>query len=193
MKKKFTIGNITKVKWHYRNAKYGYQAWGHMRETFDDENCYITTKQEDYGYTIRTFDNTMCPDKFYAYVEINKDNKLHIRNLFDSKHEKGFEQKNTYFRDEIYYDLFLDDTSNLLDAYLALGNVKRDENLILHFSVEYEPTTNIDLDLILYCSQLEQIKSGLEDKLKIIDIQKDMEINKEKKSWFKYSFGNPFW
>jgi hypothetical protein len=185
MKKKFCIGNITNVRWHYRNAKYGYQAWGHMRETFD-ESCYIITKQEDYGYNIRTFDNTMNPDKFYAYVEINKDGKLHIRNLFDSKHEKGFEQKNTYFRDEIYYNLFLDDTSNLLDAYLQLGNTTKDNDWILHFSVEYEPTTNIDLDLIIYCSELEQIKSGLEDKLKIIEIQKDMEINKAKKSFLSF-------
>jgi hypothetical protein len=191
MKKKITIGNITKVKWHYRNAKYGYQAWGHMRATFDESCKTITTYPS--GQSVVRIDDLMNPVKFYAYVEINKDNKLHIRNLFDSKHEKGLEQKNAYFRDEIYYDLFLDDTSNLLDAYLALGNVKRDDNWILHFCVEYEPTTNIDLDLILYCSQLEQIKSGLEDKLKIIDIQKDMEINKKKTSWFKYSIGNPFW
>jgi hypothetical protein len=82
----------------------------------------------------------------------------YIRNLFESKHEKGFSQKNTYFSDDIYYDVFLEDTSNLLDSYLALQNVKRDNKCILYYCVEYEPKANVDLDLILYCSELEQIK-----------------------------------
>lgn len=185
MKKQFYIGNITKVKWHCRNVKYAYQAWGHMKETFD-ENSLITTKNEEYNITIKTFDNTMNPDKFYAYVEINKDNKLHIRNLFDSKHEKGFEQKNTYFSDDIYYDLFLDDTSNLLDAYLQLGNTTKDNNWILRFCVEYEPNHNLDLDLIVYCSELEHIKTILEDKINKIELQKMLNENKANKSWFSF-------
>ncbi len=186
MKKQFCIGNITKVRWHYSNKKYALNAWGHARETFD-ENSYITSNHEEYNYTIKTFDETMNTDKYYAYIYINKyNNKLLIRNLFNSKHEKGFSQKNTFFADEIYYDLFLDDTSNLLDAYLELGNETKDNTLILHFCVEYESNTSIDLDLLLYCSELEHIKSNLEDKLRLIDIQKDMEINKPKKSFFSF-------
>lgn len=185
MKKQFYIGNITKVRWHYSNKKYGNMAWGHAKETFDD-NSYITTNHEEYNYTIKTFDDSMNPDKCYAYVQINKDKKLHIRNLFDSKHKEGFKQKNTFFDDEIYYDLFLDDTSNLLDAYLESGNKTKDNIWILHFCVEYEPNTHIDLDLLLYCSELEHIKSNLEDKLRLIDIQKDMKINKPKKSFFSF-------
>ena len=185
MKKQFNIGNITKVRWHYRNAKYDYQAWGHMRETFDEE-CYIATKHPEYDSIVKRMNDSMSPDKFYAYIEIDKEHKLKVRNLFDSKHEKGFEQKNTYFNDDIYYDLFLHDTSNLLDSYLALQNVERDNSWILYFCVEYEPITNVDLDLILYCSELEQIKYDLQVKLQIIEIQKDMEINKTKKSWFTF-------
>ncbi len=181
MKKQFYIGNITKIRWHYSNKKYGYMTWGHARETFD-ENCY---KKEE-NYNIRTFDDSMNPEKFYAYVEVNNNYNLHIRNLFDSKHEKGFNQKNTFFRDNIYYDLFLDDTSNLLDAYLELGNTTKDNNWILYLCVEYEPTTNIDLDLLLYCSELERNKTELEDKLRIIDIQNDLNINKTKKSRFSF-------
>jgi hypothetical protein len=185
MKKQFCIGNITKVKWHYINQKYGYMAWGHARETFD-ENSYITTTHEEYNYMIKQFDETMNQDKCYAYIEINKDGKLKIRNLFNSKNEKGFSQKNTFFSDTFYYDLFLDDTSNLLDAYLKLGNETEDNARILHFCVEYEQTMDIDLDFLLYCVELEKINSELHDKLRLIDIQKDMEINKPKKSFFSF-------
>ncbi len=185
MKKEFCIGNITKVRWHYSNTKYDLNSWGHARETFD-EDSYIKTIHEKYNYTIKTLDDTMNPDKCYAYVQINKDKKLHIRNLFDSKHEKGFSQKNTFFPDEIYYDLFLDDVSNLFDVYLQLGNETKDNNWILYFCVEYEPTTNIDLDLLLYCSELEHIKSNLEDKLRLIDIQNDLKTNKAKKSFLSF-------
>lgn len=38
----------------------------------------------------------MNSEKNYAYIEINNNLNLHIRNLFDSKHEKGFSQKNTF-------------------------------------------------------------------------------------------------
>lgn len=187
MKKEFCIGNITKVRWHYSNMKYALNSWGHRRESFD-KNFYVS-KQHPHLETAKIIemDESMNPDKYYAYIFIDKDNnKLRIRNLFDSKHEKGFSQKNTFFSDEIYYDLILNDTSNLLDAYLQLGNETKDNNWILHFCVEYEPTTNIDLDLLLYCSELEHIKFDLENKLRIIDIQKDMEINKAKKSFLSF-------
>lgn len=184
MKKQITIGNITRVRWHYVYRKYALESWGHIRETFD-ENSYII-KQHPHleTATIIEMDDSMKTDKFYAYIYIDKDkdSKLHIRNLFDSKHEKEFSQKNTFFVDEIYYDLFLDDTSNLLDTYLQLGNETKDNNRILHFCVEYEPTTNIDLDLLIYCSELEHIKCDLENKLRLIDIQNDLKTNKAKKS-----------
>jgi hypothetical protein len=185
MKKQFYIGNITKVKWHYRNVKYGYNAWGHSRETFD-EKCYTIINNKEENYNIRIIDSSMNSEKNYAYIEINNNLNLHIRNLFDSKHEKGFSQKNTFFRDNIYYDLFLDDTSNLVDAYLQLGNTTKDNNWILYLCVEYEPTINIDLDLLLYCSELERNKTELEDKLRIIDMQNDFITNKTKKSRFTF-------
>lgn len=185
MKKQFCIGNITKVRWHYVNHKYGYMAWGHMRESFD-KNSYIS-KQHPHLETavITEMDTTMNPDKSYAYVCIDN-NKLLIRNLFDSKHEKEFSQKNTFFEDELFYDLFLDDTQNLLDEYLKLGNQSRQDNYLLYYCVEYEPNHNLDLDLLLYCGELERTKSELEDKLRLIDIQNDLKINKKNKSFFSY-------
>ncbi len=187
MKKQITIGNITKVRWHYSNKKYGYMAWGHARETFDENSYIITQNPHLETAKIIEMDESMNPDKYYAYIYIDKDNnKLRIRNLFDSKHEKGFSQKNTFFSDKIYYDLFLDDTSNLLDAYLQLGNETKDNNWILYFCVEYEPTANIDLDLLIHCSELEHIKSNLEDKLRLIDIQNDLKTNKAKKSFLSF-------
>lgn len=183
MKKQFCIGNITNVRFHYVNMKYALNSWGNARKSFDKE-CYIFTNHPVYDSIDTTIDESLKPDKYYAYIEIDINNQLSVRNLFDSKHEKGFNQKNTYFSDDIYYDLFLDDKSNLIDSYLAFENVKRDNNWILYYCVEYEPTANIDL--ILYCSELERINSCLEDRLRIINIQKDMEINKAKKSWFSF-------
>lgn len=162
-------------------------AWGHMRETFDD-NCCIFKKHEDYDSIIAQIDDVMDSDKFYAYIEVDIDNKLHIRNLFDSKHYEGFNQKNTYFSDELYYDLFLDDRFNLLDKYLALGNISRDDNIILYLCVEYDPNNKIDLDLLLYCSKLEQIKTNLEDKLQIIEMQNESKLNKSKKTLFSFFY-----
>lgn len=195
MKKRFHIGNITKVRWHYRNCKYVLNAWGHMRISFD-KDAYISKKYpqlDDENSTeldltmCITMDTNMVPTKQYAYIEINKENRLIIRNLFDSKHKEGFDQKNAYFRDQLYYDLFLDDTSNLLDMYLKLGNIKRESNNCLYFCVEYEAYNNyMDMELLLYCSELEQVKSSLEDKLRIIEIQTDMKENQPKRRWYSF-------
>lgn len=181
MKKQFCIGNITNVRFHFVNRKYALNSWGHMMESFD-KDFYILTKHPVYDSIVTTTDESMNPDKCYAYIEIDINNQLSVRNLFDNKHEKGFKQKNTYFSDDIYYDLFLDDKSNLIDSYLALENVKRDNHWILYYCVEYEPTANIDLDLILYCSELERINSCLEDQLR----SKDKELNKANKKWFPF-------
>lgn len=74
----------------------------------------------------------------------------------------------------------------MVDAYLQLGNTTKDNNWILYLCVEYEPTINIDLDLLLYCSELERNKTELEDKLRIIDMQNDFITNKTKKSRFTF-------
>ena len=191
MNKQFHIGNITKVRWHYTNFKYGYMAWGHSMNSFDT-NFWIT-KQHPHleTATISKADQTMNPDKCYAYICIDESNNLIIRNLFDSKHEKGFDQKNTYFQDNLFYDLFLNDPLNLLDAYLLDAYLKidghtREDNDIIYYCVEYEPCDNlaIDLELLLYCAKLERYKSDNEDKLRIIDIQND--LKKNKKSCFSY-------
>jgi hypothetical protein len=191
MKKEITIGNITKVRWHYVNRKYGYMAWGHMRESFD-KNFYIS-KQHPHLETaeIIEMDDSMNPDKFYAYIHIDKNNKLLIRNIFDSKNDKGFSQKNTFFEDELYYNLFLDDTNNLLDDYLKLGNCSRQEDDLLYFCVEYEPNNQFDIDLLIYCTELANEKTKLQEKLRLIDVRNNLNADSKKKSYL--SFFSYFW
>jgi hypothetical protein len=184
MKKQFFIGNITKVRWHYALRKHALNSWGHMRETFDDTS--IIKKQHPYlkNAFLYELDTSMNYDKCYAYVSIDKDkNNIIVRNIFDNKHEKGFDQKNTYFKDEIFYDLFLYDTSNLLDEYLNLGELNRLNNDLLYFCVEYEPKHEIDFDLLLYCSDLERTKFSLEDKLTVLNIP-NVRTNKRFFSYF---------
>lgn len=97
MNKQFHIGNITKVRWYYTNFKYGHMAWGHKKDSFDEKSYIIKPFQHLESSTIAEMDETMDPDKCYAYIYIVKSDKLIIRNLFDSKHEKGFEQKKYIF------------------------------------------------------------------------------------------------
>jgi hypothetical protein len=180
MKKEITIGNITKVRWHYVNRKYGHMAWGHMRECFD-KDFYISKQHPHLETVIYEMDDKMNPDKFYAYILIDKNNKLIIRNIFDSKNEKGFSQKNTFFSDEIHYDLILNDTSNLLDKYLKLGNCSREENDLLYFCVEYEPNKQFDIDLLLHCAEIANEKTKLQENLRQISNAKS-----EKNSYFSF-------
>ena len=96
MKKAVNIGNITKVRWHYVNMKYDCMAWGYIRKSFDKD--FYITKQHPYLETAKIIEHndTMETDKYYVYICIN-DNKLSVRNLFDSNHKDKFEQKNAYF------------------------------------------------------------------------------------------------
>ena len=130
------IENITRVKWHYVNMKYAPNSWGHSRNTFD-ENMYIVEKMVEIKdkqgnitntYPVRNFDETMLKDKKYAYVYLDE-GKIYIRNLFDSSNSQGFEQKNTFFEDEISGRFLLDDTNNLLLSYLNLGYEGRIKSL----------------------------------------------------------------
>lgn len=155
-------------------------AWGHTKYTFDKQS-YIQLESS----TIFKIDETMDPDKCYAYIYIDDNGKLAVRNLFNSKHKKRFEQKNTYFEDNLFYDLFLDDNSNLLDDYLNLGEKTRLDNDLLYFCVEYEPKHNLDLDLLLYCGELHHTIKNLRDKIRDFEIKNDLKT-KKKSSIFSY-------
>jgi len=96
-----------------------------MRETFD-ENMYIVEEMVEIKdkegnisntYPIRNFDESTLKDKKYTYVFL-KEEKIFIRNLFETSISQGFKQKNTFFKNEISGRFLLDDTNNLLLSYL---------------------------------------------------------------------------
>lgn len=189
------IGNITSVKWHYVNRKYN-NSWIHCKETFDynmyivkqtveikDEEGNITNK-----YPVINIDESMLGDKKYAYVYIEK-GKIFVRNLFDSSNNKGFNQKNTFFEDNISGRFLLDDTNNMLLSYLKLGYEDRiksldDSNDILYYCVEYEVYNNIDVFSLDYCVKLELELKELNERLKSVEkiIEENLLINNVKKN-----------
>lgn len=149
------IGNITNVKWHYMNKKMFKNTLGHVRETYNSDMD-------------MDMDTNMDTDKYYAYISINN-NKLVVRNVFDSNHPKGFNQKNTYFPDELFElgMLRLEDGENKLVEYIQ-GNEHGRE---LYFCVEYTLIEGLTPDIINYiielqitCNQLQQKKSDKKHK-----------------------------
>jgi len=197
------IGNITRVKWHYGNMKYAPNSWGHARNTFD-ENMYIVEKMVEIKdkegniintYPVSTFDESMSNDKKYAYVYLDE-GKIYIRNLFDSSNSQGFQQKNTFFKDEISGRFLLDDTNNLLLSYLNLGYVDKIKSLddkhnhILYYCVEYEVYENVDMFGLEYCVKLESEIKSLNERLKAVEkiVEDKLLTNNVKKNgtWFNF-------
>lgn len=193
------IGNIISVKWHYVNCKYALNSWGHRRDTFD-ENMYIVEKMVEIKdkegnitntYPVRNFDESMSNDKNYAYVYI-EEGKIKIRNLFDSSNSQGFEQKNTFFEDEISGRFLLDDTNKMLLSYLNLGyeckiNSLEDRVDPIYYCVEYELLEGVNMDILCYCVELENKVKELN--VRVTSIEQKIIKNEEQtnKRWFKYN------
>ncbi len=62
-------------------------------------------------YPIRNFDESTLKDKKYTYVFLEEE-KIFIRNLFETSISQGFKQKNTFFKNEISGRFLLDDIRN---------------------------------------------------------------------------------
>jgi len=171
MVKEFCIGNIVDVKWSYRDYI--------IRDYYQINEDKMPKGKIDY---------TMDPNKSYACISIEND-KFFIRNEFDSKDIKGFDQKNTYFEDIgiRFYNLRLDDKSNLIEKYLSLYNETLENNSALHICVEYEPRNDLHIELISYCAKIEHEKLIVENELRIIQSKIDIKRgSNERRSWFSF-------
>jgi len=172
----FKIGNISKVRWHTYLHQIAENNYGHMAETYDEENMVeeiIETKDSDGNitdtYPSIKINDIMDIDKNYAMVSIDIDGNILVRNFFDSKHSKGFDQKNTYFADDIADKFMLSDSNNKLLSYIKLSrpNDKHIKNIdyILYYCVEYELYEGIDLNLLNYCISLERKCNDVNNRL----------------------------
>jgi len=205
----FILGNITKVRWHTRLHKISNYNYGHMAETFDEDNM-ITEKiveiKDSNGnitntYPVTTLNQNMDQDKNYAMVTLDKYGNIFVRNFFDSKHPEGFGQKNSYFEDDIVDKFMMSDENDVLLNYIKLGypQVTTIKNIDhygwLYFCVEYKINDGLNPNLLNYCILLENKYSQIEHRLKDIE-QKIKNDNKESnnkesnnKSWyFKFQF-----
>lgn len=204
----FILGNIIKVRWHNRLHKISNYNYGHMAETFDENNM-ITEEIIDLSGVIfktnpyRTLNKNMNPDKKYAMVSLDKYGNIFVRNFFDSKHPEGFKQKNSYFQDDIDDKFMMSDENDVLLNYIKLGypevtTIKNIDHGCLYFCVEYKINDGINPNLLNYCISLENKYSQLDNRLKNIEtIIKDIVEKKESKvvnkqnsylSHFKYRF-----
>jgi hypothetical protein len=100
----FILGNISKVRWHTYLSKIAINTYGHMAETYDEENMIeeIIETRDSNGNITDTYPSVklneiMDIDKNYAMVSIDIEGNILVRNLFDSKHPKGFDQKKYIF------------------------------------------------------------------------------------------------
>lgn len=184
MKKELLLGNITEVKWHYFSQKFNFN-YCHSRTSFNNKS-YVLRQHPSLDAKICEIDETMNPEKQYAYVFLDVNHNIVVRNIFNSKHNDGFKQKNTFFEDKIYYDLFLSDEANLLSQYLSNREQSKTDNNVLYFCVEYEPnkSNHIDMELLLYCCELEKIKTDIEDRLRLVEIENNLKNQSRKKSLF---------
>lgn len=172
----FILGNITKVRWHTYLHKVSVNTYGHMAITYDEENMIeetVETKDIDGNitdtYPSVKINEIMDTNKNYAMVSIDMDANILIRNLFDSKHPKGFDQKNTYFSDDIADKFMLSDTNNKILNYLKLDNPKHTDikkiGYILYYCVEYELSEGLNLNLFNYCISLERKCNDINNRL----------------------------
>ena len=196
------LGNITKVKWHYCNKKYAVNSWGHCRETFSTEELKIETQMEVKDdqvnimntYPVTKLNDIMLTDRKYAYVYIEK-GKIYIRNLFDSSDSNGFDQKNTYFKDETSGEFELTDTNNLLLSYLNLGYIGEINSLEdrvdpIYYCVEYELLEGVNMNILNYCVKLENKVKELNERVTSIEQKIIKNEEQSNKSWFKYNIFN---
>jgi len=201
----FILGNITKVRWHTRLHKISNYNYGHMSETFDENNIITEETIDLSGVIINTkpyitVNKNMNPDKNYAMVTLDKYGNIFVRNFLNSKHPDGFKQKNTYFKDDIADKFMLSDENDILLNYIKLGyqevtTIKNiDHHGWLYFCVEYKINDGLNPNLLNYCILLEYKYSQLEHRLKDIEtniqdiVEKIEEKIKEKepnnKSWY---------
>ena len=171
----FIIGNISKVRWHTYLQQISEDNYGHIAETYDDENMVeetIEVKDSD-GNIIETYpsiklNDIMDTNKNYVLVSIDIERNILIRNFFDSKHPKGFDQKNTYFPDDIAYKFTLSDTNNKLLDYIKLNNPNQIDiknSYILYYCVEYELGEGLNINLLNYCISLERKCNSINNRL----------------------------
>ena len=170
------IGVITDVKYHYQHYKiFGVYGLAQMR----------------LRNSVDPFFKTMSVDKRYAYVLVD-DNKITVRNLFDSKNEQGFGQKNTFNSDEGTNELELLDTNNKLFDYINTGLIdkcKLNENDIkvkglLHFCVEYELLDGINdfmINMLVEVSKEKNLMEIYSNKIK--NLEKKIEKLERKIFW----------
>ena len=205
------IGNITRVRWHTTLHKISQYNYGHMVETFDENNIIITDifeiKDSNGNITNKypvasAVDKKMSVDKSYAMVTLDKYGNIFVRNLFDSKNPAGFDQKNSYFQDDIADKFMMSDENDVLLNYIKLGfprvaTIKNlDNHGLLYFCVEYKLHDGINPNLLNYCILLENKMLVIEDRLKDVEEKiKEQEENKvvnkvvnKQKSYFKFRF-----
>lgn len=180
------IGNIQKVKWHYRHHGLGRGIHGYARESYTPEEMYITTNGT------MTINDSMDENKNYACVFIQNE-ELVVRNLFVSSDPKGFEQKNTYFKDNCCGMFILEDPNGLLLEYIKKGrpdvnDLKKTEYWYeLYFCVEYEIKEGFNNGLLDYIVTMNLKYDGLEIRLNEIEekIRLKNDDNVKNKWWFK--------
>jgi hypothetical protein len=165
----FILGNISKVLWHTCSYKVSQNNYGHMLESFDEENMIIKEIVEDKdssgnitnSYPYRTLNKIMASDKNYAMVTLDKYGNIFVRNFFDSKHPEGFSQKNTYFSDDISDKFMMSDENDVLLNYIKLGcpkvtDIKNlDKHYFLYFCIEYKMNDGLNQNLLNYFILLE--------------------------------------
>jgi hypothetical protein len=172
----FIIGNISKVRWHTCLQQISTKTYGHIAESYDEENLIeeiIKTKDSDGNitdiYPSIKINDIMDSNKSYAMVSVDMEGNIFIRNFFDSKHPKRFDQKNTYFADDIANKFMLLDTNNKLLNYLKLENPNQSDitniDYILYYCVEYELSDGVNIHLLNYCISLERKCNDINNKL----------------------------
>jgi hypothetical protein len=183
----FILGNITKVRWHTYLSKIAINTYGHMAETYDEENMIeemVETTDSDGNiidkYPSVKLNEIMDIDKNYAMVSIDIEGNILVRNLFDSKHPNGFEQKNTYFADDIADKFMLSDINNKILNYVKLYNQKhtdaRNIGYILYYCVEYQVSEGVNLNLLNYCISIERKCNDVNNRLNTLYNSLDLRV-----------------
>ena len=186
------IGNIQKVKWHYRHHGLGRGIHGYACESYTPEEMYITTKHPHLNDVTMTMNDSMDENKNYACVFIENE-ELVVRNLFVSSDPKGFEQKNTYFKDNCCGMFILEDPNGLVLEYIKKGrpdvnDLKKTEYWYeLFFCVEYEIKEGFNNGLLDYIVIMNLKYNGLKSRLD--KIEEEIGLKKDgnviNKWWFK--------
>jgi hypothetical protein len=172
----YTIGTITKVKWHYCNKKVGYNLWGHTRESYTPDELYITTDNSD-GKSMYELNDSIDKNKNYAFARITEDGEIIVSNLFNSNDPKGFDQQNTYFPDN-YNGMFnLKDTNNMLLEYMKKYEPNiidiSHNNYVSYYCIEYDMDNGINNTLLDYIITTHTRISYIEKKNNQLEVDKD--------------------